>query len=60
MLIKSANGRVVSDMVKELTFENAFKQVCADVVEETKGNISIREFITYKRFLLSELELNAR
>jgi hypothetical protein len=51
---------VVSDMVKELIFENAFKQVCADVVEETKGNISIREFITYKRFLLSELELNAR
>ena len=38
MIITLANRRVVSDMVNEPIFEQAFKQVYADVVEETKVN----------------------
>jgi hypothetical protein len=33
-------------MDKVLIFEQAFKKVYADLVEETKHNISMREFLT--------------
>jgi len=42
------NERVVGDMVKELTIEQAFKQVYAALVEETKDKIPIGEFLAYK------------
>ena len=47
-------------MVKNPNIEQAFKKVCAALIEVKRDNISTGKFLTYKRLLLLELGLNAR
>jgi hypothetical protein len=60
VVVASVSEKKIRDMVKKPNIEQAFKKVCAALIEVKRDNISTGKFLTYKRLLLSELKLKAR